>query len=208
MIFYLLIVGVLSAVFAFLFNSYVPVADVINVLYRISGISATIFGVIGMWLTLSYRDDIITTMWTNTGSQKEDSARIVQLACQRCQFLFRGFKITACVFVVAVVVATALPWVNSWGRSIVCFHSGWVLFILRFLLVWILLMICFLQLYALLICISPMRHIVTELGKALQVAERILAVRSEQIDSDEGNDDADVVASNSGKAISHEEERQ
>ena len=69
-------------------------------------------------------------------------------------------------------------------------------------------MICFLQLYALLICISPMRHIVTELGKALQVAERILAVRSEQIDSDEGNNDADVVASNSGKAISHEEERQ
>lgn len=175
---FLLVSGLLSAVFAIFFNSFVPVADVINILYRISGISATIFGVIGMWLTLSYRDDIITSMWENTGAQREKAARIVQLACKRCQFLFRGFKITAWVFVASVVVATVLPWSASLVRSTTYLYDARVLPVLKILLVWVLLMICFLQLYALLICISPMRHIVTELGKALQVAERIIAVGS------------------------------
>lgn len=182
---FLLVTGLFSAVFAMFFNSFVPVADAINILYRISGISATIFGVIGMWLTLSYRDDIITSMWENTGAQREKAAHIVQLACKRCQFLFRGFKITAWVFVASVVVATVLPWFASWVRSTTYLCDERVLTILKSLLVWVLLMICFLQLYALLICISPMRHIVTELGKALQVAERIIAVESSQLNPNE-----------------------
>lgn len=146
-----------------------------SVFYRIGEISATLFAVIGVWLALAYRDEIITNMWRGKGDDQQQAANLVKVAYGRCEMLFRGFKISTIAFVISFAIALSLPW---WMK---CAH-GWnfkyasnLILVCRYGLTCACAYLCCMQLYALFVCVSPMKDIVDELRKAKDTADRILA---------------------------------
>ena len=150
----------------------------------IGELSTLIFGVIGMWLSLLYRDEIITNLWsTKSNEAKVRAARLVVVAHDRCHVLCRGFYLSAVVLL--IVYAIMFVGINVIRATVVWLRPGELLVSVGKYSLALVVAICgVVQLYVLLSCVSPMLSIMTELRRAKRDAERIIELESGGADDD------------------------
>ena len=115
-----------------------------NRFHQIGELSATLFAVIGVWLALSYRDDIITNMWRGDADEQKKSARLVKVAYERCELLFRGFVISTMAFVFSFIISMILPLCAEWARGWTFAYADWVRVSLQYVLMCCCSFLCFL----------------------------------------------------------------
>ena len=170
---YLLIAGVLSILVAWIAGPWC--SGNCLAFYRVGELSATLFAVIGVWLSLAYRDEIITNMWHGEDKDQARAAKLVCVAYSRCELLFRGFLLSTVAFIASFFIAMCLPWGEKFAATWQFPFAGCVVLICRYILSWTCPFLCLLQLYSLFVCVSPMRNVVVELRAAKRNADRILA---------------------------------
>ena len=139
-------------------------------------LSTLLFGVIGMWISLLYRDEIITNLWAQKdGEEQLRAARLVVVAQDRCKILCRGLYLSA-------IVLVALYGFILWGGDIVKLSfkilkpSKLTIEIVKYALSFMVAGCGFVQLYVLLSCIAPMMFIMRELKSACDFAKRVIAL--------------------------------
>lgn len=139
-------------------------------------LSTLLFGVIGMWISLLYRDEIITNLW----AQKEEkeqlrAARLVVVAQDRCKILCRGLYLSAIVLV--VLHGFMLFGDDAVKIGIKIIKPGkHTIEIVQYALSLIVAGCGFVQLYVLLSCIAPMMFIMRELKSTCDFAKRVIAL--------------------------------
>lgn len=148
-------------------------------------ISALLTGIVGMWLSLLYRDEIITNLWSNKCHDAQvRAARLLVVSHDRCLILCRAFYISAVVVAVlyslVFVGVDMITCIHDWLRPNADFVTAG-----KYLLSFVVACCGVAQLYVLLSCVSPMLSIMKELRSAKRDAERIIALDTTEAGDDE-----------------------
>lgn len=157
-------------------RSVVGTDECVLILKSLSQISLTMFGVIGVWLSLLYRDEIVTGLWREHPTLESQcrAAQLVLSANERCRILFRGFLITAMVFVLSWVGAQVLPILHK----AVCLrtfpHGEIICVVAHVIVVFAVTGLILAQGYVVLTSISPIKYITDELKNATSDATMVL----------------------------------
>ena len=72
-------------------------------------VSAALFAVYGIWLGLSYRDDLGRVLDGKEGDDLRRSAKSVVATVERCKVLFRGLAVSTVVFLASLVIQVSVP---------------------------------------------------------------------------------------------------
>ena len=151
-------------------------AGTVKVLGSLARVSIALFGVFGVWLGLSYRDEIVTGLWRDNSDVKTQrlKANLIKESYSRCTTLFRGFWIAAVVFVASWVGEIMLPLFSGlvpWSE----FAYGVI--IRKVLLAGLdtaIFGMILAEIYAVIMSIWPIRYITQELKEAAKSADLVL----------------------------------
>lgn len=167
---------VVSIVAGILLRNIVGISECVLILKSLSQISLAMFGVIGVWLSLLYRDEIITGLWKDheTVESQCKAAELVLSANERCGILFRGFLLVVTIFVLSWMGAQTLPILHKALCTKAFAHGEVVCAIVHSVAVSFVLFLVFAQGYVLLTSIAPIGYISNELKTATEDANMVL----------------------------------
>ena len=172
----LLVAAAISIAVGCLVPCVVGFAGTVKVLGSLARVSIALFGVFGVWLGLSYRDEIVTGLWRDNSDVKTQrlKANLIKESYLRCVSLFRGFYIAAFVFVISWFGEIMLPLfsgVIDWTG----FAHGMI--VRRVLLIGLdaaIFGMIIAEIYAVIMSVWPVRYITKELKEAAKSADIVL----------------------------------
>ena len=173
-----------------LLRSIVGSDECVLILKSLSQISLAMFGVIGVWLSLLYRDEIVTGLWREHPTLESQcrAAQLVLSANERCRILFRGFLITAMVFALSWVGAQVLPILHK----AICLrafpHGDIICMVAHAIAVFAFTGLILAQGYVVLTSISPIKYITDELKNATSDAAMVLRAAKQKAKTSDGSD--------------------
>jgi len=180
---FMLLMSIVVSIIVGHFASFsVSFAGTVKVLGSLSRVSIALFGVFGVWLGLSYRDEIVTGLWRDNHDVKTQrlKANLTKESYSRCMALFRGFKIAAILFVVSWFGEIVLPLLSG---KVAWLEVSYGMIARRVLLAgldtaifWMILA----EIYAVIASIWPIRYITQELKEAAKSADIILMEASDE----------------------------
>lgn len=179
---------VFSILVGVLLRSIVGADECVLILKSLSQISLAMFGVIGVWLSLLYRDEIVTGLWREHSTLESQcrAAQLVLSANERCRILFRGFLITAMVFVLSWFCAQVLPIL----RKAICLrafpHGDVICMGAHVIAIFVVTSLILAQGYVVLTSISPIKYITDELKNATSDAAMVLRAAKQKAKTSEG----------------------
>ena len=182
-VFLILLFIVLSFMFSVLLVREFSVVKLIECAKHLAEIQIFLFGIIGMWISLLYKDEIIKNVWEE---KKRDAqlrvARLVLVSFDRCTILYRGLCISA---IVLLVLSTfILVGRDAIDLCLVIFSPNkQVVIIAQYVLSFIVAGCGIVQIYILLSCLAPMAFVMKELSLAKDFARRTLALEDEEFEA-------------------------
>lgn len=148
-----------------------PVGFGLDAVRLLGDVSVALFGIFGIWLGLSYRDDFAVRLNGKNGEALEQEAKVVARTAERCRVLFLGFATSTVVFVFTFLCRLTVPvllhfipkYLSDFGRwGLKMFFFGFVILSALY------------QLYSLLASVAVMIDSFHCLVKAQDQAEKVL----------------------------------
>ena len=172
----LLVATVVSIAVGCFVPCVVGFAGTVKVLGSLARVSIALFGVFGVWLGLSYRDEIVTGLWRDNSDVKMQrlKANLIKESYSRCVSLFQGFCILAFVFVISWLGEIMLPLFSGMVEWSGFAHGMAVRRILLSGLDAAIFGMIIAEVYAVVMSVWPIRYITQELKNAVQAADLIL----------------------------------